>query len=171
MGSCLYFKDGELVAFIAEERLSRLKGDMGYPKLAINRVLECQVEPEEIDIVAFTGHTINIAQTLVKKIALFSTKDWVKEQHLFWKPLIFNKVQKTNFDEYELFKDIRRDVEQDPYASFFKRLKDDSPEAYLASVNEVRVDAVREHLNISKNGFKFFATRIVTKFMVLLRAF
>ena len=60
-------KDGELVAFMAEERLSRLKSDMGYPKLAINKVLEISgVDPSEIDIVVFAGHLINVAQGLAK---------------------------------------------------------------------------------------------------------
>ena len=80
-------KDGELVAFMAEERLSRLKSDMGYPKLAINKVLEISgVDPSEIDIVVFAGHLINVAQGLCKKLAVFTTKDWVTEQHVFWKP-------------------------------------------------------------------------------------
>ena len=33
------FKDGKLLSFISEERLSRIKADAGYPKLSIEKVL------------------------------------------------------------------------------------------------------------------------------------
>ena len=77
--ACL-LRDGELVAFMAEERLSRLKSDMGYPRLAIDKVLQISgVDPREIDIVVFAGHLINVAQVLFKKdlkliCSLFSNK-------------------------------------------------------------------------------------------------
>jgi len=65
---------------MAEERLSRLKGDMGYSKQSIDKVIEISgVDIKEIDIVVFAGHDFNVAQVLFNKNALFSIKDWVKE--------------------------------------------------------------------------------------------
>jgi predicted NodU family carbamoyl transferase len=49
-------RDGELCAVMAEERLSRLKADMGYPRRAIESVMKYSgTSAEEIDVVAFAG--------------------------------------------------------------------------------------------------------------------
>ena len=150
-------KDGELVAFIAEERLSRLKGDLGYPKQAIDKVLEIsEVDPKEIDIVVFAGRLLNVAQILNKKTALFSTKDWVKEQHIFWKPQFFDNAVFSNLDEYEMFKDIRKNVEEDPYASFFTKLKNSKTQNYQSAINSLRIETVENHLNIDRNRIQTF---------------
>lgn len=51
-GSAL-LKDGQIVAAMCEERISRQKNDPGYPKKAISRTLEmAECTPDEIDLVA-----------------------------------------------------------------------------------------------------------------------
>ncbi len=51
-GACL-LKDGQIVACISEERLSRLKNDPGYPRRAVEMVLEiAKCAPNNIDVVA-----------------------------------------------------------------------------------------------------------------------
>jgi carbamoyltransferase len=48
--------DGEIRCVIAEERLSRLKTDSGFPIRAINKIFEIsKIEPKEIDCVAFAS--------------------------------------------------------------------------------------------------------------------
>jgi carbamoyltransferase len=48
-------KDGKVIFSISEERLSRKKNDVGYPKKAIEEVLNLSnVKPEEIDTVALS---------------------------------------------------------------------------------------------------------------------
>ena len=150
-------RDGELVAFMAEERLSRLKSDMGYPKLAIDKVLEISgVDPSEIDIVVFAGQLINVAQVLCKKLAVFTAKDWVTEQHVFWKPKLFENAKLTNLDEFELFQHLRPDFEEDPYASFFNKLKTGDVSSYSEGIQEIRAEAVLHHLKIDKSRIQTF---------------
>jgi carbamoyltransferase len=49
-------QDGRLLAAIAEERLSRLKADMGYPERSIDKILRTvDISPQDIDIVAVTS--------------------------------------------------------------------------------------------------------------------
>jgi carbamoyltransferase len=49
-------RDGRIVGCASEERFTRLKNDAGYPRLAIDALLEeCGVAPAEIDVVALSG--------------------------------------------------------------------------------------------------------------------
>ena len=52
--SAAIFKDGDLIAAIEEEKLSRIKHDYGFPKHAIQYCLdEAKIESSEIDFVVF----------------------------------------------------------------------------------------------------------------------
>jgi carbamoyltransferase len=49
-------RDGRIVGCASEERFTRLKNDAGYPRLAIDALLEeCGLTPADIDIVALAG--------------------------------------------------------------------------------------------------------------------
>jgi carbamoyltransferase len=52
-GAACLVSSGRILAAVAEERLSRLKGDAGFPKLAVQSVLtSAGVQPQEIDTLA-----------------------------------------------------------------------------------------------------------------------
>ena len=54
-GACL-LKNGKIEYAISEERISRIKNEAGYPKLAIEKILELsQVNPDDIHLVALAG--------------------------------------------------------------------------------------------------------------------
>lgn len=47
-------KDGDIIAAVQEERLSRIKGDSSFPELSIDYVLKAaDIAPEELDAVAY----------------------------------------------------------------------------------------------------------------------
>src|SRR2546426_1656420 len=49
-------QDGRVVGCASEERFTRLKNDAGYPRLAVDALLEeCGIKPADIDIVALAG--------------------------------------------------------------------------------------------------------------------
>jgi carbamoyltransferase len=49
-------RDGRIVGCASEERFTRLKNDAGYPRLAIDALLEeCGLTPANIDVVALAG--------------------------------------------------------------------------------------------------------------------
>ena len=64
--ACLVY-DGELIAAIAEERLTRLKADSGFP---INAVHQCLAstgfKPQDIDVVAVAGLSGNLSNQYTK---------------------------------------------------------------------------------------------------------
>ena len=58
--------NGKIVSAIAEERLSRLKTDSGYPHRAIEKViLEAGIKKSEIDLVVFAGEKAGLFHTLL----------------------------------------------------------------------------------------------------------
>ena len=98
-------RDGEIVAIMAEERLSRLKADMCYPKKSIDSVIRIAgIEPSDIDIVAFAGAQLGLYmfQCLYKMNALFSVRDWIKQCEKYWGPRLIENKKLTPFDDFEL---------------------------------------------------------------------
>lgn len=68
-------KDGEIIAAISEERLSRIKNDAGYPKQAIEKVLELsKTTPKDIDYIA-------LATRFLHPKEFYSSWDWYKKSY------------------------------------------------------------------------------------------
>lgn len=94
--------DGEIVAAAQEERFTGLKGDYGYPEQAIAACLiQAGVKPSQIDHVALASHNWNPVLTKVKRNANFSMADWVKEQHEYWRPRLFEGRDVCYYDLYK----------------------------------------------------------------------
>ncbi len=95
--------DGEVVAAVQEERFTGLKGDYGYPEQSINYCLRhAGVNSTDISEVVLASHQWNPVLTKIKRNANFTVSDWVKEQHEFWRPTLF---EKKKISHYEIFKD------------------------------------------------------------------
>ena len=83
--ACL-FVGGRLIAACAEERFTRLKSDMGYPRRAVEYCLETAgIKGSELDAVAFATLRAPASHIRMKREATFSVRDWVDEQNLYWK--------------------------------------------------------------------------------------
>ena len=101
--SAALLKDGIIIAMCFEERFSRLKNDFGYPERAINYCLSfAGISPEQIDHVAMVTEKLPIAQVVVKREALFSMEDYIKEQEEYWKPTL---LEGKKVDYLSIFKD------------------------------------------------------------------
>ena len=100
--SAALLKDGRIMAVCFEERLSRLKNDLGYPARAIDYCLNAaDISPEEIDHVALVTENLPLAQIAVKREATFTMEDYMKEQYEYWRPTLI-EGKKVNY--LELFK-------------------------------------------------------------------
>lgn len=94
--------DGKIIAAAQEERFTGLKGDYGLPLHAIAACLEqTGINKEQVDEVALSSHSWNPVLTKIKRNANFKVSDWVKEQHEYWYPKIF---ENRDVNYYNLYK-------------------------------------------------------------------
>jgi carbamoyltransferase len=151
-------RDGSLVAAISEERLSRLKADIGYPRRAIDAVLKIAgVTPEEIDLVAFAGRSGFVLPRIYKFNALFKVQDWIRQCEHYWRPILLEGKPLTVWDDFELFRHLRGDeLESDPYYPFVERARHMSPSEYARIFRELREEVVADHLRISAEKVRFY---------------
>lgn len=106
--------DGEIVAAAQEERFTGLKGDYGYPEQAITACLALAgVSPNQIDHVALASHNWNPVLTKIKRNANFSLADWVKEQHDYWRPRLFEGREVCYYDLFKERPEFRYDATYD----------------------------------------------------------
>jgi len=155
--SCIV-KDGQLIAAIAEERLSRLKADMGYPERSIDRVLKTTgVSSQEIDVVAVAGAAENPFQRLCKNNAIFTNRNWINQCEKYWKPVLIEKKPLTPLDDFNMFKHLRgEELQADPYYPFIERINSKNPEEYSSIFNCLRKEVITQHLGISPDKIHFY---------------
>ncbi len=150
-------RDGVLLAAVAEERLSRLKADMGYPRLAIDRALAIAgVAPSEIDLVAFAGRDGNAFMRLYKRSALFSVGDWVAQNREYFRPRMFEGKALTPLDDFRQRRHLRPDVEDDPYYPFVPLAEKADPKDWPALFRRVRTEAAVRQLGIPAERVRFY---------------
>ena len=151
-------RDGELVATVAEERLSRLKGDMGYPRRSIDAVLEIAgIDAEELDLVAFAGGKGSAFQRIYKQNAVFSVHDWVEQNRKYWGPLLLEKKKLTAIDDFDMFHHVcGSSITDDPYFPFIERARCLDPKDYANVFNRLRVQVVVDHLGIDPSKVHFY---------------
>ena len=152
--ACL-MRDGKLIAAMAEERLSRLKADGGYPERAVESVLSIAgVKPAQIDHVAIASQYVNPFQILTNREALFSVADWVKLNREYWKPILIDKRDLPDFYDIELFKEkIDRSRR---YSEVLNYMPTGGQENLCKIFNTVRKKAVMDHLGISESKIVFY---------------
>lgn len=152
-------RDGVLLAAMAEERLSRLKADIGYPKRSIDAILRATgIDPTSIDLVAFAGARGQAFHRLYKYQALCSVRDWVRQCREFWKPKLFEGKPLTALDDFELMRSVRDpgDLAADPYFPFLERIQGHEPREFDGIFNALRRDIVAAHLGIDPRIVRFF---------------
>ena len=154
--ACLII-DGQLIAAIAEERLSRLKAEMGYPKRAIEAVLEiCNVKPSEIDIVAFAGNSGFIFQAVGNYKAVFTVKDYIDQNYKYWKPKLCEGKELTLLDDFNMFKHLNSDLENNHYYPFMNKFNNSNQKDWNTIGQKIRRDTVINHIGISQEKVKFY---------------
>jgi len=150
-------RDGKLEAVIAEERLSRLKSDMGYPRRSIERVLQmASVEPNDIDVVAVAGRSGSLLPALYKLNTVFKVKDWVDQCYRIWKPVLLEGKPYDPMEDFDLYKHLRGDVEQDMYYPLIERLRHSPPETWSETGMQARREIIAEHIGIDLRKVEFY---------------
>ena len=153
--ACL-LTDGEIISVMAEERLSRLKADMGYPKRAIESVLKISgLKSDDLDFIVFAGTSGNHFQRIYKPNALFSVKDWIDQCEFYWKPVLIEKKNLNSLDDFHLFKHLRgNELKSDPYYPYVEMVENNDANI-LSAFNNLRKLTVSNHLNIDETKVSF----------------
>jgi|TARA_B100000315_G_scaffold242217_2_gene264149 carbamoyltransferase len=148
-------KDGQLIAAISEERLSRLKGDGGYPERAIECVLKLTgIDPNDIDHIAIASRILSPFQIITNREAVFSVMDWVKLNREYWKPKLIENKNLPPFWDIELFK--QKIDESRRYSEFLKYNHNISEDEGIQIFNKVRKKSVMDHLEVQENKISFY---------------
>ena len=146
------FKNNKLVSFISEERLSRVKADAGYPKLAIEKVIKIAgINKKDIDCVALAGYDNGTFQCLYKPGANFSVKDWILQNELYWKPKLLQNKNLNELDDFNNWKKKIKNLKKDPYYEFIKRANKKNLRFHLKIFNDVRKKVISKQLGIDKS--------------------
>ena len=134
--------NGELKCAIPEERLSREKNHFGYPKKAIDYILNyCGITSCQIDRVAMTSKHFIPAYYYVKRNSQLTIKDYWKEQTDYWYPKLLEAKDPSYLDV------MHHVVDKDGFAYETKFIKNESDNIGMW---DARVDHISKKLNIDK---------------------
>ena len=140
--------NGEVIAAIGEERLSRNKHQYGFPYKSIEKVLEISnLSPRDLDKVAMSTKTLPPKYFLTQRNSNFSINDYWKEQKEYWYPVLIEgkKVSYT-----EIFKN-HIDKNKFPYDLSLIKNEDDHEGMWAA-----RVKHICEYLKINIDQLEVF---------------
>ena len=150
-------ENGKLLAAISEERLSRLKADAGYPRKSIDKVLKIsKIDPKDLDYVVIAGYDNGLFQSIYKPIAMFSVKDWIEQNEVFWKPKLLFKKNLSNLDDYLHWEKKFPKIKKNDYYEFVKLAKKNNPNLHKKIFNKIRKKIIAEQLGINENKIKIF---------------
>ncbi len=145
--------DGKLIASAAEERFTKKKCQMGYPKNAINFCLKfAKLKSVELDDIALVSKNDFMEQNIVHRIDSFSIKDFLKEQYNYWKPIIYDRKKVDYLDVFKnkIVKDQHFNFSK--YLKVRKKLK--NRREGIKIFTKMREDTLMKHLNIDRNRIK-----------------
>jgi len=157
MATASMLLDGEIVSSVSQERFSRKKNDESYPKEAIDYCLaHARVKSgDDVDVVAIGSVMHDIWHRLAHYYSGFSIEDRVREQHIYWKPVLCEGKQVV---WQELYKD-RLDFDQ--YPGNWKELASKLSGSYYPTeadqkaVNDHLVACIATHTGIPPDRFRY----------------
>ena len=80
--------DGEIVAAVSEERLSRRKGEMGFPEKAISYCLQHIPSHRKLDRVCLSVNALPPYTLMISRAHKFNIRDHINAQHEYFKPML-----------------------------------------------------------------------------------
>ena len=149
--------DGKIICASHEERFSKLKNDVGMPIQSMKYCLkEAGVTSDQINEVMLCNDKFNkngIANILLKRPALYSISDWIKENDLYWKKKLING---ENIDSYFDLMEGKSRLKKIFHYYDTKQVDFKLSQKKITKIfNNLRKQAIFEHLNINKNKVKF----------------
>ena len=137
--------DGLIVASAAEERFTKIKGESGYPKQAIEFCLNyAKIKAIDLDKVIIVSENDPPRDYIVNRTSSFSVDDYVKEQELYWKPKLY---EGKNPNYLEIFKD--KIIKKNFNFKEILKIKDDE-NLSKDTFRKLRIQTVVNHLKIDE---------------------
>ena len=158
MASAALMIDGELIAAAHEERFSKIKNDVGMPIQSILFCLsEAKLKAEDIDEVYLSNLDFNkngISNLLLKRQALYSVDDWIKENQVYWKK-IFYENKRMDQGYYNLMGGAKRIKKIKHYYDISKINFKEDEKKLKKKFNILRKDTLSKFTGIKRNKIRF----------------
>jgi carbamoyltransferase len=104
--SAALMRDGEIVGAVQEERFTKRKNQVAFPRRAIRHLVDCHLggDAGRIDKVAFATLKADPVGLALARYSDFDVSDHVKENHEYWRPVFYEG--RANDGEYwrEMFR-------------------------------------------------------------------
>ena len=147
--------DGEVIVAAHEERFTGLKNDVGFPIHAAKFCMKsANVDPRQITAVAMSNESFNkngVANIILKRPALYSISDWIKENEIYWKKtLLGNSKNETYFFDMGGWDRVNSD--------FYNKKNIDfkvNQENFSRRFNDLRRNIIKNILDISTQNIIF----------------
>lgn len=151
--------DGKIISAASEERFTNKKNDEGYPKNAINFLLNSnKIKKKQITNVCFISKYWSPTYSLIRHYTNFNIDDYIREQNEYWFKRIY-KNKKVSL--LKIFKD-KIDIKQFPGKMFWNKVinklttNDHSSNKHLRDLGQdIRYKTIETHLGISKEKVNF----------------
>ena len=151
--SCAIVTDGKVVFAQSEERITRIKNDVGYPYLSIEEGLkQTGIKKEQIDWVVFSAKYQDPVVIKIKKVTTFKIPDYLREMHEHWKKVLLDG-KKSNFWR-KILTEPRFNNKRGQYYDF-GFLKTKPEKEWTKEFDKIRIKTVSGHLGIDKDKIIF----------------
>lgn len=138
--------DGEVLACVSEERFTRNKNDMAYPKNSIEYCLKkAGIKGNDLDAVAIASLHIPADYQVIKKFSDFSIQDYVRAQRKIWHPKIY---QNRNVSWLKVFKDK---VNFKQYPGGWEQIDFTNDETMWKSYKPFIHNTISSHIGVDKS--------------------
>ena len=106
---------------------------------------------EDCDVIVYAGNCQSPIQLKIKRISRYTVKDYVKEMHEYWKPVLYKKI-KSDFFEKIIYEEKFKNVNLPYDFGFLKQLPIENLNRHF---NEERLRTISSVLEIEKEKIHF----------------
>lgn len=154
--SAALFSDNELKACVSEERFSRKKCQMGYPRSSIDYCLSL-LGGKSLDWVLVNGKQPPDPMAIrIAKSTTFSVKDFIELQHRYYGPILMNgQPQKVVYREYFEAKLKEKEYPDSQYDGMSEMRWTFDPKTDAAIFRDLQIKTIVDHLKVDPKKIIF----------------
>ena len=147
--------NGKLVSAIAEERLSRIKTDSGYPFLSVEKVIKEAGIKNQIDLVVLQEKKLVYSILYLNLLLFLVLMTGYYKMKKYWKPKLLENKPLTYLDEFNLFRNKIKNLKDNPYFDLIEKVENDHKSNPYDLLQTIRIKTVENQLGISSDKIVF----------------